>query len=125
MKSGGAAKSYHKITMYVYLFFYFILFLLVVKNGGDEIVTKGEGIYKTIVAAIACLQVTPVFFMFPVGSSFLFAHILCTRKKINLFAAWIMSLFVIPVTFAGIYFSRFSFDLLYRYLTKVFLKLVR
>ena len=69
MKSGGAAKSYHKITMYVYLFFYFILFLLVVKNGGDEIVTKGEGIYKTIVAAIACLQVTPVFFMFPVGSS--------------------------------------------------------
>lgn len=44
MKSGGAAKSYHKITMYVYLFFYFILFLLVVKNGGDEIVTKGEGI---------------------------------------------------------------------------------
>lgn len=29
MKSGGAAKSYHKITMYVYLFFYFILFLLV------------------------------------------------------------------------------------------------
>lgn len=116
MKSGGAAKSYHKITMYVYLFFYFILFLLVVKNGGDEIVTKGEGIYKTIVAAIACFQVTPVFFMFPVGSSFLFAHILCTRKKINLFAAWIMSLFVIPVTFAGIYFSRFSFDLLYRYL---------
>ena len=27
MKSGGAAKSYHKITMYVYLFFYFILFI--------------------------------------------------------------------------------------------------
>ena len=88
----------------VILFFYFILFLLVVKNGGDEIVTKGEGIYKTIVAAIACLQVTPVFFMFPVGSSFLFDHILCPRKKLNLFAAWLMSLLVLPVAFAGVYF---------------------
>ena len=117
MKSDCAAKSYPKKTMYVYLFFYFVLSLLVVKTGGDEIMTKGEGIYKTIVIAILCLLGTPVIFVFPIGTSFIFAHILCARKKINLLVAWIMSFFVIPATFAGLYFSRFSFELLYRYLT--------
>lgn len=116
MKSDSVAMSYHKKTMYVYLFFYFALFLLVVKTGGDEIMTKGEGIYKTIVTAILCLLGTPVIFVFPVGTSFIFSHILCVRKKTNLLVAWVMSFFVIPATFAGLYFSRFSFELLYRYL---------
>ena len=95
MKSDSVAMSYHKKTMYVYLFFYFALFLLVVKTGGDEIMTKGEGIYKTIVTAILCLLGTPVIFVFPVGTSFIFSHILCVRKKTNLLVAWVMSFFVI------------------------------
>ena len=85
-------------------------------TGEDEIMTKGEGIYKTIVTAIPCLLGTSVIFVFPVGTSFIFSHILCVRKKTNLLVAWVMSFFVIPVTFAGLYFSRFSFELLYRYL---------
>ena len=83
MKSDSVAMSYHKKTMYVYLFFYFALFLLVVKTGGDEIMTKGEGIYKTIVTAILCLLGTPVIFVFPVGTSFiyLFSYPLCEKEN--------------------------------------------
>ena len=90
----------------------------------DEIMTKGEGIYKTIVTAILCLLGTPVIFVFPVGTSFIFSHILCVRKKTNLLVAWVMSFFVIPATFAGLYFSRFSFELLYRYLFLLLLIIV-
>ena len=114
MKSDCAVKSYYKITTYVYLFFYFVLFLWMVKTGGDEVMTKGERIYKTIVVSIICLLSMPVIFMFPVGTSFIFARILYVRRKINLLAAWIMSFLVIPATFAGLYFCRFSFELLYR-----------
>ena len=112
MKPADVSKSYNRITLYVYFAFYFALFLWTVKIGAEEIIVKGEGIYKTIVTSIFFLLFIPLFFVFPIGASFIFSHIYI-RKKINLFVAWLMSFFVLPITIAGVFLFKCSFELLY------------
>ena len=115
------SKSYHKITLYIYLIFYFLLFCWIVKTGGDEIIVKGEDIYKTIAGLIMFLLFMPVFFVFPIGASFIFSHILYERKRKNLFVAWILSFTVVPASIIGAFFCRISFESLYISLSSLLL----
>ncbi len=116
------ARSYTKTTLYIYLIFYFFLFCWIVKSGYDEIITNGEGIYKTIVSSITAFLFMPVFFVLPIVASFIFSHILYERKRKNLFMAWILSFTVVPTSITGAFFV--SFELLYLFLILLLLLIV-
>lgn len=91
-----------KKTLHIYgwLFLAWLLFLIL--YGGYEVAEKGAAINKAVVLVILNLFAIPFFGLLPIGASFFYAHILDRAARTgNIFAAWVMSFAVIPVTIAG------------------------
>lgn len=111
-------KPYYKVTLYTNIVSFFLLFCWVAIARVNDIL-NGE-IYNAITNLILALLLLPIL-LTPLGVSLIFSYLLYQQKRKNLFAAWILSLTVVPVSIIEAVFFRFPFEPLYIVLSPLLL----